>query len=124
MTFLLAAFTAHQVFIPASHPAQLGVGTAPEQRRIHHPDDFPEEFVLAVQAPFDLGDHGVRQAQFLQGVVEGLSSMLGLAAITSEAFSSGAAPAMFRFGLSFMILSGAAGMHRPLAHGMLLLLPR
>ena len=81
-----------------------------------------EEFVLAVQAPFDLGDQGVRQAQLLHGVVEVLSSMLGLAVTTIEVCSNGAAPALSRLGLSCMILSGAAGMLRPLAHRMLLLL--
>jgi len=67
---------------------------------------------LAAQAPFDLCDQGVRQAQLLQSVVEGLSSVLSLAAITSEAFSSGAALALSRIDLSFMILSGVVGMLR------------
>jgi hypothetical protein len=75
-----------------------------------------------MQAPFDLRDQGVRQAQLLQGVVEGLSSLLRLAAIPCKAFSSGAAPALSRLGLSFMILSGAAGVLLLLVHGVLLLL--
>jgi hypothetical protein len=48
--------------------------------------------------------------------------MLSLAAITCKAFSSGAAPALYRLGLAFMILSGAAGMLWPLTHGVLLFL--
>jgi hypothetical protein len=33
---------------------------APEQWRTHHPDDFSQELVLALQAPFDLGHEVVR----------------------------------------------------------------
>jgi hypothetical protein len=75
--------------------------------------------VLAAQAPFDLRHEVFRQPQRIEGLLESLSSVLGLAAITRETFSSGAAPALSRLGLSFMILSDAAGMLRPLAHGML-----
>src|SRR5713226_2010786 len=85
MTFLLAAFTAHQIFIPAPYTAQFGVGTTPEQRGAHHPDDFSQELVLAVQAPFDLGHEVFRQPQVIEGLLEGLCGVLRLAAVSIEA---------------------------------------
>jgi hypothetical protein len=57
-----------------SHPpytTQFGVGTAPEQRRTHHPDDFPQGFVLAAQAPCDLGHEVLRQFQIIEILLEG-----------------------------------------------------
>jgi hypothetical protein len=63
---------------------------------------------LASQTPFDLGHEVFRQPQIIEGLLEGLSGLLGLAAITCEAFSGRTAPALYRFRLSFMILSGTA----------------
>src|SRR5262245_44272549 len=122
MTFLLAAFTAHEILIPASHPAQFGIGTAPEQRGTHHPDDFPQKLVLAVQASFDLGHEVFRQPQVIEGLLKGFSGLLRLVAITCKALLGRAAPALSRLGLSFMILSGAAGVLLPRVHGVLLFL--
>ena len=47
---------------PATHPAQLGVGAAPEEWGTHHPDDFPQELVMASQTPFDLDHQILREA--------------------------------------------------------------
>jgi hypothetical protein len=52
----------------------------------------------------------------VQSLFKGLDGMLRLGVVALEAFRSGAAPALYRFGLSFMILSGAT-------HGVLLQLP-
>src|SRR5262249_43228951 len=43
-----------EVFIPSPYAAEFRVGATAKERRTHHPDDFPQEFVLAAQAPFDL----------------------------------------------------------------------
>ena len=69
--------------------------------------------MLAPQAPFDLGDHVSGEAQVLHSLLQGLSGLLRLAAVALEAFSGSTAPALYRFRLSFMILSG-------MAHGVLL----
>jgi hypothetical protein len=69
--------------------------------------------VLAPQAPFDLGHEVVRQPQVIERLLEGLGGVLCLAAVVLEAFSDSTAPALYRFRLSFMILSGTA-------HGVLL----
>ena len=53
----------------------------------------------------------------MEGLFEGLDGMLRLDVITLEAFSGGMTPALYRFRLSFMILSGTA-------HGVLLHLLR
>ena len=47
--------TRGEVFIPAPDAAQFGVGAAPNSGGHNGPDDFPQELVLAAQAPFDLG---------------------------------------------------------------------
>src|SRR4029453_7596682 len=86
-----------KVFIPASHPAQFGVGTAPEQRRTHHPDDFAQELVLAPQTPFDLGHEVFGEAQGIEGLLEGLSGLLCLAAIAYKALVRYAATTLSGF---------------------------
>jgi hypothetical protein len=68
---------------------------------------------LASQACFNLGHEVFRQPQGIEGLVEGLSGPLRLSAVALEAFSGRTAPALYRFRLSFMILSGTA-------HGVLL----
>ena len=45
-----------------------------------------QELVLATQMPFDLGDHGLRRAQVLQGAVQGFGGPLRLAPITLKTF--------------------------------------
>jgi hypothetical protein len=77
------------------------------------PDDFPQEFVLTAQAPFNLGHEVFRKPQVIEGLPQGLGGLLRLAAVALEAFSGSMAPALYRFRLSFMILSGTA-------HGVLL----
>src|SRR5262249_4307330 len=87
---------------------QFGVGTAPEERRTHQPDDFPQELVLAAQAPCDL-DHQVSgESQLLQSLLQDLSGVLRLAAVALEAFSGGAAPALSGFGVAFLIGCGTS----------------
>ena len=73
--------------------------------------------MLAPQAPFDLGDHVSGEAQVLHSLLKGLSGLLRLAAVALEVFSSSMTPPLYRFRLSFMILSGTA-------HGVLLPLLR
>ena len=72
---------------------------------------------MTAQAPFDLGHEVFRKPQVIKGLLEGLGGVLRLAAVALEAFGRGATPALSRFGLSFMILSGTA-------HGVLLPLLR
>jgi hypothetical protein len=69
--------------------------------------------VLAPQAPFDLGHEVFGQSQVIEGLVEGCGGLLCLAAVALEAFSGSTAPALYRFRLSLMILSGTT-------HGVLL----
>jgi hypothetical protein len=102
-----------EVLIPASYAAEFGVGATAKQGRAHHSNDFPQELLLAAQAPCDLGHEVFRKPQVIESLLEGLGSMLRLAAVALEAFSGSTAPALYRFGLSFMILSGTA-------HGVLL----
>ncbi|MFL5513103.1 MAG: hypothetical protein ACJ8CN_11820, partial [Gemmatimonadales bacterium] len=99
LTFLLAAFTAHEVFIPAPYAAQFGVRTAPEQGGTHHPNDFSQELVLAVQAPFDLGHEVFRQPQVIESLLEGLGGVLRLAAVSLEALVRCAITAPSGFGV-------------------------
>ena len=68
---------------------------------------------MAAQAPFDFGHEVFRKPQVIEGLLEGRGGLLRLAAVALEAFSGSTAPALYRFRLSFMILSG-------MAHGVLL----
>jgi len=68
---------------------------------------------LAPQTPFDLDDQVFGEPQVFQSLLKGLSGLLRLAEVALEAFSGRMAPALYRFRLSFMILSG-------MAHGVLL----
>jgi hypothetical protein len=66
-----------------------------------------------VQAAFDLHHQVCWQAQGLQGLVYGFCCSLCLAPVACKTLMGGKATALYRFGLSFMILSGSA-------HGVLL----
>jgi hypothetical protein len=70
--------------------------------------------LLAPQTPFDLGEQVFGEPQVLQSLVKGLSGLLRLATVALEALSGSIAPALYRFRLSFMILSRTA--HRVLLH--------
>src|SRR5207253_3174331 len=94
-------FTAHQIFVPAPHAAQFGVGATAKEGRTHDTNDFPQELVLAAQAPFDLGHKVVRQPQSIEGLLEGLGGVLRLAAITCEALLHCAAATLSGFGVLF-----------------------
>lgn len=50
----------------------------------------------------------------MEGLFEGLDGTLCLDVITLEAYSGGTTPALYRFSLSFMILSGTV--HGVLMH--------
>jgi hypothetical protein len=69
--------------------------------------------MLTLQAPFDLGHEVFRKPQVIEGLLESFGGVLRLAAVVLEAFGGSMAPALYRFRLSFMILSGTA-------HGVLL----
>src|SRR5215831_3190479 len=101
MTFLLAAFTAHQVFLPAPHPTQFGVRAAAKERRTHHAKDFPQELVLAGQTPFDLGHEVFSKPQVIEGLLEGRGGVLRLAAVTLNALLRCAISAASGFGVFF-----------------------
>jgi hypothetical protein len=68
---------------------------------------------LAPQTPFELGDQVFGESQVLQSLLKGLSGLVRLVAVALEALSGSMTPALYRFRLSFMILSGTA-------HGVLL----
>ena len=87
--------------VPAPHATEFrGRATAKESRK-HHPDDCAHELWLAAQAPCDLGHHGLRQAQVLQGVVQGLGGPWRLAPIALKTFMGLKATALSGFGLLF-----------------------
>src|SRR5918992_2797638 len=90
-----------QVLVPLSHATQFRVGAAPEQRGTHHSDDFPQELVLAAQAPFDLGHEVFRQPQVIEGLPESLGGVLRLAAVTFKALPRCEAAAVSGFGMFF-----------------------
>ena len=75
--------TRGQVSIPAPYAAQFRIGAAPEQRRTHHPDDFPQELVPAHSA-LRSRSRGLQAAPGHR-VLEGLGGVLRLAAISCEA---------------------------------------
>src|SRR5215471_19020438 len=87
---------------------------APEQRRTHHPDDFPQELTLAAQTAFDFSHEVFRQPQVIEGLLEGLSGPLRLAAIACKALVRGAAATLSGFRVFF---DGSCGGR----HGALLL---
>ena len=73
----------------------------PNRGGTHHPDDFSQELVLAVQAPFDLGHEVFRQPQVIEGLLEDLGSVLRLAAVSREALVRCAITAPSGFGVFF-----------------------
>ena len=68
--------TRGEVFIPAPHATQLRGRPAAKERRTHQPDDFPQELLLAAQAPFDLGHKVFRQPQIIEGLLGGFGGVL------------------------------------------------
>jgi hypothetical protein len=93
--------TQGQVFIPAPHTAQFGVGAAPKQRRTHHANDFAQELFLTPQTPFDLGYQVCGEAQVMESLLQDLGGMLCLAVIMCEALLRVQATALSGFGLLF-----------------------
>jgi hypothetical protein len=77
--------TRGEVFIPASHAAEFGVRATAKEWRKHDANDFAQELFLTSQTPFDFGHEVMRKPQGIEGLLEGLSSLLRLAAITCEA---------------------------------------
>jgi hypothetical protein len=90
-----------QILVPAPHPAQLKVGAAAKQRRKHHPNDLAQKFLLASQAAFNLNHQLSWKAQVMEGLLQGLSGLLRLAAVTLKALLCFEAAALFGFGLLF-----------------------
>jgi hypothetical protein len=90
-----------QVLVPALYTAQLEVGAATKQRGTHHPHDFAQQFLLASQAPCDLGYEVFRQPQVIEGLVEGLGGVLRLAAVALQALPRFEAAALSGFSLFF-----------------------
>jgi hypothetical protein len=80
-----AVLDGSQIFIPAPYAAQFSVRATAKQGRKHHANDLAQELFLTAQTPFDLGHKVARKPQALKGLLEGLSSLLCLAAITCEA---------------------------------------
>ena len=78
MTFLLAAFTAHEVFIPAARAGQLRGIEAAEKRGEHEGKDFPEELFLGSQAAFDLDNEVIGQTEIIEGLAQRFDIALGL----------------------------------------------
>src|SRR5713101_3781675 len=73
------------MLVPAPHTAQFGVGTAPEQGRKHHPTDLAQQLLLASQAALNLDHQVFGDAQVIEGLLEGLSGVLRLTAVSREA---------------------------------------
>jgi len=78
LTFLLAAFTAHEVFIPAARAGQLRGIEAAEKRGEHEGKDFPEELFLGSQAAFDLDNEVIGQTEIIEGLAQRFDIALGL----------------------------------------------
>jgi len=67
-----------QIFVPAAGAGQLiGIDAAKECGK-HEAEDFAEPLLLGSQAAFDLGNEVVRQAEIVEGLVEGFDIALGL----------------------------------------------
>jgi hypothetical protein len=86
---------------------------APEQRGTHHPDDFSQELVLAVQAPFDLGHEVFRQPQVIESLLESLGGVLRLAAVSREALLRCAAATLSGFRVFFEVSWGGGTWRTP-----------
>jgi hypothetical protein len=93
--------TRGQVFIPAPHPAQFGVGTTPEERGKHHTDDLAQQLFLTSQTPFDLGHEVFGETQGMESLLQGLGGLLCLAAITCEALLGFEVATLAGFGVLF-----------------------
>src|SRR5262245_38855940 len=89
------------ISVPAPHTAQFRGGPAAKQRGKHDPKDFDQELVLTPQPPFNLGDEVFRKPQVIEGLLEGLSGPLRLAAVVRKALLRGAISAASGFGVFF-----------------------
>src|SRR5262244_3530156 len=90
--FLHTACTAH---------TQFGVGATTKQGWTHHSNDFPQELVLATQAPFNLGYQVFGEAQVMERLLQGLRGLLRLTAVARQALLRGAITAALGFGVVF-----------------------
>jgi hypothetical protein len=61
---------------------------------------------LASQAAFDLGHEVFRQSQVIEGLLEGLDSVLGLATVAREALLRCATATLSGFGVFFSVSCG------------------
>ena len=67
------------MLVPSPCASQLMGAAAPKEGGKHEAEDFPEELLLSAQAPFDLNDEVLRQAEVVEGLVDGIDIALGLA---------------------------------------------
>src|SRR5215831_11051494 len=65
----------------------------------HHTDNLAQQFLLAPQTPFDLGDQAFGEPQVLQSLLQGFSGLLRLAAVSFEALLCGAITTASGFGV-------------------------
>src|SRR5262249_21480866 len=79
------------------------VRAATKEGRTHRPDDLAQKFLLAAQTPFDLGYQVVGEAQVMEGVLQDLRGVLGLAAITCEALLRCAVATLSDFRVFFCV---------------------
>jgi hypothetical protein len=73
----------------------------------HEAEDFPEAFLLGSQAAFDLDDEVIRQAEVVEGLVQGCDIALGLALLVLMAFFRMQAPAFDGFSVLFDVSLGS-----------------
>jgi hypothetical protein len=59
---------------------------APKEGGKHEAEDFSKELLLGSQAAFDLDDEVIRQAQVVEGLVQGSDITLGVALLVLMAF--------------------------------------
>jgi len=73
--------------------------SASTERGNQERDDGAQQLLLGRQAACDLGDHGLRDIQVLQGLMEGLARVLGLGALWLEALGGLESTALSGLGL-------------------------
>src|SRR5262249_22584907 len=87
--------------IPAPHPAQLGIGPAPEEGWTHHTDDLAQQFLLAAQAALNFDYQVFGEAQVMERLFQELGGVLRLVAVTLLALLRCESTALSGFGVFF-----------------------
>jgi hypothetical protein len=91
------------MLVPAAPATEFRGGSATKQGRTHQPHDLAQPFLLAASAPCELGSEVFRPPQGIEGLLEGLGSLLGVALVACEALVRWAATALAGFGVAFLI---------------------